>query len=219
MRARCAPPKSPTRSACASLDPSLEKQFASYLEIVGSAQSQQGRHLTLEDRGEGERQLQVSYISEVPVWKSTYRIVFPRSASGSATVQGWAVVDNTVGVDWNNVQLSLVAGAPQSFIQPLSEPIYTRRPEIPIATEAQTTPQTHEAAEMREYDRTEMSAKLFAPQRSCSTPTSGAAAESVTVNAGPMPVRPRRERRQYHGRLGSGAGLGSGLGRRRLSRQ
>ena len=129
------------------LDPSLEKQFASYLEVIGSAQNQQGRHLTLVDRGEGQRQLQVSYISEVPVWKATYRIVFPREGDANATVQGWAVVDNTVGVDWNNVQLSLVAGAPQSFIQPISEPIYTRRPEIPIAIAAQTTPQTHEAAE------------------------------------------------------------------------
>lgn len=129
------------------LDPSLEKQFASYLEIIGSAHSLEGRHLTLEDRGQGQRQLQVSYISEVPVWKSTYRIVFPREGGADATVQGWAVVDNTVGVDWSNVQLSLVAGAPQSFIQPLSQPIYTRRPEIPIAIAAQTTPQTFEAAE------------------------------------------------------------------------
>jgi len=47
-------------------------------------------------RGAGERQLRVSYISEVPVWKSTYRIVFPRMANGNATMQGWAVVDNTV---------------------------------------------------------------------------------------------------------------------------
>ena len=65
-------------------------------------------------------------------------------------MQGWAVVDNTVGADWDNVQLSLVAGAPQSFIQPLSQPLYTRRAEIPIATEAQLTPQTHEAAEMKQ---------------------------------------------------------------------
>jgi len=63
-------------------------------------------------------------------------------------VQGWAVVDNTVGADWDDVQLSLVAGAPQSFIQPLSQPLYMRRPEIPISTVAETTPQTHEAAEM-----------------------------------------------------------------------
>jgi hypothetical protein len=135
------------------IDPSLQKQFASYLEIVASAQDQQLRHLTLEDRGQGERQLQVSYISEVPVWKSTYRIVFPRDPNGNATVQGWAVVDNTVGVDWNNVQLSLVAGAPQSFIQPLSQPLYTSRPTIPIATAAQNAPITHEAAENRNLKR------------------------------------------------------------------
>jgi hypothetical protein len=131
------------------LDASLQKQFASYLEIVASEQDQQMRHLSLEDRGDGQRELRVSYISEVPVWKSTYRIVFPQTPDGKATMQGWAVVDNTVGADWDNVQLSLVAGAPQSFIQPLSQPLYTRRPEIPIATEAQTTPQTHEAAESR----------------------------------------------------------------------
>ena len=147
------------------VDPSLQKQFASYLEIIGSGQNQQGRHLTLEDRGEGERQLQVSYISEVPVWKSTYRIVFPRDPNGSATLQGWAVVDNTVGVDWNNVQLSLVAGAPQSFIQPLSQPLYTHRPIIPIATVAQNAPTTHEAAETVTVNSEMMNNKLTAPAR------------------------------------------------------
>lgn len=130
------------------IDPAMQKEFANYLDIVASAQNQLVRHLVLEDRGTGERELRVSYISEVPVWKSTYRIVFPRLATGNATMQGWAVVDNTVGADWDNVELSLVAGAPQSFIQPLSQPIYTRRPEIPIATGQQYAPETHEAAEM-----------------------------------------------------------------------
>ncbi len=180
------------------LDPSLEKQFASYLEIIGSAQNQEGRHLTLEDRGEGPRQLQVSYISEVPVWKSTYRIVFPREAGGNATVQGWAVVDNTVGVDWNNVQLSLVAGAPQSFIQPLSEPIYTRRPEIPISSATQTTPQTHEAAETKEYDRVEMSAQLMTPRA-----IQGLAA----VAPGAAPPPPPMVAGNFSG-IGSGSGGG-----------
>jgi hypothetical protein len=147
------------------VDPSLQKQFASYLEIIASAQDQQLRHLTLEDRGQGERQLEVSYISEVPVWKSTYRIVFPRDPNGNATVQGWAVVDNTVGVDWNNVQLSLVAGAPQSFIQPLSQPLYTHRPTIPIATAAQNAPITHEAAETITVQSEMMNNQLAAPTR------------------------------------------------------
>ena len=127
------------------LDANLQGQLDRYLELLSTTHANGLRHLTLDALGQGQRELRVSYISEVPVWKSTYRIVFPRTENGKATMQGWAVVDNTVGADWDNVQLSLVAGAPQSFIQPLSQPLYTRRREIPIATEAQLTPQTHEA--------------------------------------------------------------------------
>jgi hypothetical protein len=150
------------------LDANLQGQLDRYLELLSTTHSTGLRHLTLDTLGQGQRQLRVSYISEVPVWKSTYRIVFPRTGTSSepgasAILQGWAVVDNTVGADWDNVQLSLVAGAPQSFIQPLSQPIYTRRPEIPIATEEQTTPQTHEAAEDKQYDRIELAAKVFEP--------------------------------------------------------
>jgi hypothetical protein len=137
------------------IDQNLQGQLDRYLELLSTTHANGLRHLTLNALGQGQRNLRVSYISEVPVWKATYRMVFPREANGSATVQGWAVVDNTVGADWDNVQLSLVAGAPQSFIQPLSQPLYTRRPEIPIATEAQTTPQTHEAAEMDKKDENE----------------------------------------------------------------
>jgi hypothetical protein len=129
------------------VDPSLQGQIDRYLELLSTTHSTGLRHLTLNALGSGPRELRVSYISEVPVWKCTYRLVFPRESSSTATMQGWAVVDNTVGADWDNVQLSLVAGAPQSFIQPLSQPLYTRRPEIPISTAVQTTPQTHEAAE------------------------------------------------------------------------
>jgi len=190
------------------VDPSLQKQFASYLEIIGSAQDQQLRHLTLEDRGQGQRELQVSYISEVPVWKSTYRIVFPREPNGNATLQGWAVVDNTVGVDWNNVQLSLVAGAPQSFIQPLSQPLYTHRPTIPIATVAQNAPETHEATEARQYDRIELAEKLYAPPPP---------APSVPVNDG---AAVPDSNGLYHGLgnsvngvvSGTAGGIGSGSG-------
>jgi hypothetical protein len=132
------------------LDAGLQGQLDRYLELLSSTRSTGLRHLTLNALGEGQRQLRVSYISEVPVWKATYRIVFPKAGSsgaGNAIVQGWAVVDNTVGADWDNVQLSLVAGSPQSFIQPLSQPLYTRRQEIAIATGIETSPQTHEAAE------------------------------------------------------------------------
>jgi hypothetical protein len=130
------------------LDTSLHTDVTRYLELLASTRNQGLRHLTLLDRGAGARELRVSYISEVPVWKSTYRILFSQNASGGttdATLQGWSVVDNTTGSDWTNVHLDLIAGAPQSFIQPLSTPYYTRRPEIPLPAEAQLSPQTHES--------------------------------------------------------------------------
>jgi hypothetical protein len=147
------------------LDGNLQGQLDRYLELLSTTHATGLRHLTLNALGQGQRELRVSYISEVPVWKSTYRIVFPRTPNGNATMQGWAVVDNTVGADWDNVQLSLVAGAPQSFIQPLSQPIYVKRVEIPIATEAQLTPQTYEAAEEKQVEaRAEMmNNQLIAP--------------------------------------------------------
>jgi hypothetical protein len=134
------------------LDGGLRRDLDEYLALLASTQSQQVRHLTLQAQGTGARDIRVSYISEVPVWKSTYRIVFPDKSSTpaagpeTAILQGWAVVDNTVGSDWNNVQLSLVAGAPQSFIQPLSQPIYTQRPEVPVPEAANIAPVTHEGA-------------------------------------------------------------------------
>jgi len=195
-------------------DPGLQDQLDRYLELLSTAHATGLRHLTLDALGQGQRELRVSYISEVPVWKSTYRIVFPREANGNATVQGWAVVDNTVGADWDNVQLALVAGAPQSFIQPLSQPLYTRRPEIPIAVAAETTPQTHDAAE-REFDRPELSAKLMAAPPAIGSPMSGkalgqlqgayqGARETVTVNSGAV----RSDR--FTGGLGAGSGAGIG---------
>ena len=190
------------------LDGNLQGQLDRYLELLSSTHSTGLRHLTLDALGQGQRELRVSYISEVPVWKSTYRIVFPRTANGNATMQGWAVVDNTVGADWDNVQLSLVAGAPQSFIQPLSQPLYTRRPEIPIATLVETTPQTHEAAEMAPAPpQVQVQSEMMNNQLSAPKVYAGAA------TAGPRAAAQMAANRSVHGFGVAGmAGLGSGSG-------
>jgi len=121
----------------------VNEEVGKYLGLVASTRDQDLRRMTISTAGEGERNLLVSYISEVPVWKSTYRIVIPNE--GKPLLQGWAIVDNTVGEDWKNVELSLVAGAPQSFVQELSQPYYTRRPVVALPQNAMITPQTHEA--------------------------------------------------------------------------
>lgn len=126
----------------------VTQEVGRYLSLLASMRQEDLRRMTIVANGAGERQLYVSYISEVPVWKTTYRIVLPSKAEDEPLLQGWAIVDNTVGEDWNNVELSLVAGAPQSFIQQLSQPYYARRPVVPLPQNAQLMPQTHDSAMM-----------------------------------------------------------------------
>jgi hypothetical protein len=180
------------------LDTALHTDVTRYLQLIDSNRNQGLRHLTINDNGTGSRELKLSYISEVPIWKSTYRILFtdpatkpgaPFTASSAvsgvpqtATLQGWSVVDNTTGTDWIDVHLSLIAGAPQSFIQPLSQPIYSRRPEIPIAQDPQLTPQTHDSS----IESADRNVPLSADKlRERTLPMEARSSnQTVTVNAG-----------------------------------
>lgn len=127
------------------VDHDLNDEVSRYLSLVSSSRSRDLRRMTISASGTGEREVFVSYVSEVPIWKSTYRIILSEKATSKPRLQGWAIVDNTIGEDWKDVRLTLVAGAPQSFIQEISQPFYTRRPVIPLPESVQLTPQSHEA--------------------------------------------------------------------------
>ncbi|HEX8878826.1 MAG TPA: hypothetical protein VF749_02295 [Candidatus Acidoferrum sp.] len=126
-------------------EPEMQRDLNRYLNLMGSTRAKDVRRMTISAMGNGDRNLIVSYISEVPVWKSTYRIVIPKEP-GKPFLQGWAIVDNTVGEDWKDVKLSLVSGTPQSFVQNISQPYYTRRPVVPLPESVMLTPQAHEAS-------------------------------------------------------------------------
>lgn len=127
-------------------DRDATQEVSRYLSLLASVRQQHIRRMMISTAGTGARDLYVSYISEVPIWKTTYRIVLPSNANEEPLLQGWAIVDNTVGEDWDNVEMSLVSGAPQSFIQQLSQPYYARRPVVPLPQLAELMPQTHEGA-------------------------------------------------------------------------
>jgi hypothetical protein len=127
------------------LEPGVAGRLDRYLNLISAEREADVRNMVISTEGEGDRDLYVSYISEVPVWKSTYRLVLNSKTEKGPLLQGWAIVDNVVGEDWNNVELSLVAGAPQSFIQNLSQPYYAQRPTIGMPDTVSTTPQTYES--------------------------------------------------------------------------
>jgi len=123
----------------------LTEEVGRYLSLIGSSRARDVRRMSFTATGSGDRDVFVSYISEVPIWKSTYRILLCEKPGEKPLLQGWAIVDNTIGEDWKDVQLSLVAGAPQSFIQDISQPFYARRPVVPLPESVMLTPQSHEA--------------------------------------------------------------------------
>ncbi len=76
----------------------------------------------------GKRDIMVSYIIAMPVWKPAYRLVI--GEEDKSLFQGWSVVDNVSGSDWEQVRLSLVAGMPMSFLYDLYTPNFVTRPDL-----------------------------------------------------------------------------------------
>ena len=84
--------------------------------------------LTVRLAGANRHKLVASYIVEMPRWKPAYRIVLGKT--GKPLLQGWAVIDNVSGEDWDDVELSLVAGTPMSFVYDLHSPQFTKRVDL-----------------------------------------------------------------------------------------
>jgi hypothetical protein len=63
--------------------------------------------------GAAPRRLRLSYVTEAPSWKPSYRVTV--SKTGKVDLQGWAIVDNTSGEDWRDVKLGVGASSAMSF--------------------------------------------------------------------------------------------------------
>ena len=125
-------------------DPKLQLQFKDYLSTLVQARSSDRRSVYIDSSDAGRRQVTASYMIPMPVWKSSYRLIFP--ASGDPVLEGWAIVDNTTGEDWHNVHLSLVSGRPISFISRLYEPKYVERPVAELQEDRPMAPVIFEGA-------------------------------------------------------------------------
>ena len=111
-------------------DVKLQGLLKDYLWVLNQARSKDRRSVYIDSIGTAARDLIASYMTPSPVWKSSYRLLFPQQ--GEPTLEGWAIVDNTSGDDWNGVRLSVVSGRPISFITQLYAPKYVEREEADL---------------------------------------------------------------------------------------
>ena len=115
-------------------DPALRGQIDRAVEALRREAGRSTRHLTLRGSGTGARTVRVGYVAGAALWKTSYRLVLPPrdKADAKARLQGWAVLENATGADWNGVQLSLQYGNPVSFRQAIYRSYFVPRPEVPV---------------------------------------------------------------------------------------
>src|SRR5262245_29107758 len=106
----------------------LNAELHQALAALATNHDAQKKTLSIIFDGSGIRQARVSYLTETPVWKTTYRLVLDEDKA--PYLQGWAIVENQTPQDWRNVTLSLVSGRPISFAMDLYQPLYNPRPVV-----------------------------------------------------------------------------------------
>ena len=125
-------------------DAKLQAQFAEALGAIARSRSKDKRAVFVDLAGNGAGKLTAHYLAPAPVWKSSYRLLLPDA--GEATLEGWAIIDNSSGEDWTKVDLTVVSGKPVSFVSKLYEPKYLLRPEASLADDQAVAPVVYEGA-------------------------------------------------------------------------
>ncbi|MFX1485869.1 MAG: hypothetical protein ACFFBS_01965 [Promethearchaeota archaeon] len=140
------------------MDEDVKRDLAYFADIISDSKKEELKSVTILFEGEGERDAVISYMIEVPVWKTSYRLIIFEDRT---VLQGWAIVDNILDEDWDGVGLSLVAGLPISFRHDLYTPRYVVRPEVEVEERLGVAPvELEEGAEAAE--RAEMKAYALA---------------------------------------------------------
>src|SRR5262245_6526473 len=133
------------------LKPALEQEFKKALEVLAAGHDKQKKTVSLNFTGDGKRGVRVGYVTESPIWKTSYRLALKEN--DKLFLQGWAVVENTSDEDWNNVQLGLVSVRPISFEMDLYQPLFVRRPMVELDLFASLKPQTYGGNMQKDDDK------------------------------------------------------------------
>jgi len=88
----------------------------------------------------GDYDLRISYVTESPAWKPTYRLKL--NAKGPAELQSWAVVDNVSGEDWRHVAVGVGSTSALSFKYDLQSVRYVERETLSDSAELGLAPPT-----------------------------------------------------------------------------
>jgi hypothetical protein len=119
----------------------VESEFRRALEVLALSHDSQKKAVQLHFAGDGKRRVQVGYVVEAPIWKTSYRLLLREKERPH--LQGWAMVENPSDEDWAGVKMALVSGRPISFKMDLYNPLYIGRPTVEPELFASLRPVTY----------------------------------------------------------------------------
>ena len=124
-------------------NPIIESEFRRALETLALSHDSQKKAVQLHFAGAGKRKVQVGYVIEAPIWKTSYRLVLDTTNEKKPYLQGWAMVENPTDEDWSGVKMALVSGRPISFKMDLYNPLFIGRPTVEPELFASLRPVTY----------------------------------------------------------------------------
>ncbi len=141
------------------LNEEIKKDLKFFLDTVIAGKKKDAKKIIINCESGGddaaERNIFVSYIRESPIWKTSYRLIMSKQQEleQKCLLSGWSLIENTTNQDWEDIELSLVAGLPVSFIYDFYKPIFIQRPVIqpPKILSARPT-EIEEGLEMDKFD-------------------------------------------------------------------
>ncbi len=141
------------------LNEEIKKDLKFFLDTVIAGKKKDAKKIIINCESGGddaaERNIFVSYIRESPIWKTSYRLIMSKQQEleQKCLLSGWSLIENTTNQDWEDIELSLVAGLPVSFIYAFYKPIFIQRPVIqpPKILSARPT-EIEEGLEMDKFD-------------------------------------------------------------------
>ena len=150
------------------LDDKMQDELEYFLQKVYESKKENNKTLTIffDNVPSDGDEVEINYLQEIPAWKCSYRLVYTEE---QVMIQGWSMVDNILDEDWNNVNMSLIAGLPISFIYDLYSPAWIQRPELERKDKYDITVAKFEEAE-EEYGKMDKKKAARPPPRPMAAP-------------------------------------------------
>lgn len=140
-----------------------DKQSAHDLTyFLDTSMAEDDRRVVTVRLSEGEHDLAVYYVAPSPTWRVSYRLVAETDEDGStgtALLQGWGLFDNRLEEDLDNVNVTLVAGQPISFIYELYASRIPHRPTVEDESRIAPGPIEYAGSRINEPDFDNMEAE------------------------------------------------------------